>query len=74
MLQRPIPIVVVIFAKIFSTAYYIHPRGTVKCHSHIMFTTDPRCYFHLKINNTDAQNLRSIVTHKMNNAGETCLT
>lgn len=46
-LQGPVPVVVVIRAKVIGTADYLVPRGLVKHHSHVVLATDPRCNLHL---------------------------
>lgn len=48
MLQGPVPIVVVIFTKVFCTANDFLPGRLVERHSHIVFAADPWCYLDLQ--------------------------
>lgn len=49
MLQRPVPIIIIIFTKIFSTANNFLPGRSVERHSHIVFTANPWGHLDLEI-------------------------
>ena len=46
-LQRPIPIVVIIITKVFTAGMDFFPQFTVENHTHIMFCTLPWHHFDL---------------------------
>jgi hypothetical protein len=48
-LQRPIPIVVIIITKVFSAGMDFFPQFTVEDHTHIMFCTLPWHHLDLHI-------------------------
>lgn len=46
-LQRPIPIVVVVRAKLTGAPDDITPNGAIECEAHIVLTTNPGYHLHL---------------------------
>lgn len=58
MLQRPIPVVIVVFAEVVSTRQDLRPRAPIKGHPHVVLAAYPRRYFHLKPLQSSATSLR----------------
>lgn len=46
-LQRPVPIVVIVYAKMICTLHNITPRTSIEAEAHIVFATYPRRHLHL---------------------------
>lgn len=47
MLKAPIPIVIIVRAKLSGTLSQFVPRDTIERHTHVMFARDPRDHFGL---------------------------
>lgn len=49
MLQRPVPVVVIVIAELFATLADAAPSGAIECKTHIVFAANPRHQFHLQL-------------------------